>query len=123
MLLGSERSAKSLERLTRRLRKFGAGLVVVSQVVEDFLESPVGNVVIRNCHTKLLLRQEPVAIPAVRKAFGLSAREAEMLGSCEPGCGLVLVGGEHAAFRGAAPTEWLPALTTNALAGDQGAAP
>ncbi len=122
VLLDSERSAKSLERLTRRLRKFGAGLVVVSQVVEDFLESPVGNVVIRNCHTKLLLRQEPVAIPAVRKAFGLSAREAEMLGSCEPGCGLVLVGGEHAAFRGAAPTEWLLALTTNALAEDAGAA-
>ncbi len=121
VLLDSERSAKALERLTRRLRKSGAGLMVLSQVVEDFLGSPVGNVVIRNCHTKLLLRQEEVAVPALREAFGLSTMECDLLLSCDPGCGLILVGGEHAAFRGAAPPQWLAALTTDALVRAPGA--
>ncbi|MHB1499758.1 MAG: VirB4 family type IV secretion system protein [Candidatus Dormibacteria bacterium] len=115
VLLDSERSARALEGLTRRLRKLGAGLVVLSQVVEDFLTSPVGNVIIRNCHTKLLLRQEEVAMPALREAFGLSGVECDLLLSSDPGCGLIMVGGEHAAFRGEAPVEWLPALRTDAL--------
>jgi len=115
VLLSSERSAAALESLTRRLRKLGAGLMVVSQVVEDFLTSPVGNVIIRNCHTKILLRQEEVAIPALRQAFGLSSVESDLLLSCPPGCGLVLVGRERAAFNGAAPPEWVSALTTDPL--------
>ncbi len=119
VLLASAAAATALERLTRRLRKLGAGLMVISQVVEDFLTSPVGNVIIRNCHTKVLLRQEAVAIPAVQKAFDLSEVECELLVSAQPGCGLILVGRERAAFSGAAPPEWLGALGTSALGPEQ----
>jgi hypothetical protein len=117
VLLSSPSGARFLESMARRIRKLGAGLLVVSQVVEDFLNSPVGNVVIRNCHTKLLLRQEPVALPGVRRAFSLSEAECELLRDAEPGCGLVLAGDEHASFRGGAPQAWWPALTTGQLAG------
>jgi hypothetical protein len=113
VLLASPRSAIALESLSRRLRKLGAGLLVISQVVEDFLGSPVGNVVIRNCHTKLLLRQEEVAIPAVRDAFGLSPAECDLLRDADQGSGLVLVGRERAAFSGAAPPAWQAALRTD----------
>jgi hypothetical protein len=116
VLLSSPSGARFLESMARRIRKLGAGLLVVSQVVEDFLNSPVGNVVIRNCHTKLLLRQEPVALPGVRRAFSLSEAECELLRDAEPGCGLVLAGDEHASFRGGAPQAWWPALTTGQLA-------
>lgn len=116
VLLSSPSGAHFLESMARRIRKLGAGLLVVSQVVEDFLNSPVGNVVIRNCHTKLLLRQEPVALPGVRRAFSLSEAECELLRDAEPGCGLVLAGEEHAGFRGGAPQAWWPALTTGQLA-------
>lgn len=112
LLLSAPTSARALERMARRVRKLGAGLLVVSQVVEDFLGSVVGNVIIRNCHTKLLLRQEAVALPAVRRAFGLTPAECDLLRDADPGCGLVLVGGEHAAFRGSAPPEWVEALST-----------
>ena len=118
VLLSSPSGARFLESMARRIRKLGAGLLVVSQVVEDFLNSPVGNVVIRNCHTKLLLRQEPVALPGVRRAFSLSDAECELLRDAEPGCGLVLAGDEHASFRGGAPREWWPALSTGQLAAD-----
>ena len=114
VLLSSARSAVALEGLSRRLRKLGAGLLVVSQVVEDFLNSEVGNVIIRNCHTKLLLRQEEVAIPALRQAFGLSPAECDLLRDAEPGSGLVLVGRERAAFTGSAPPAWHHALSTDA---------
>ena len=115
VLLSSPSGARFLESMARRIRKLGAGLLVVSQVVEDFLNSQVGNVVIRNCHTKLLLRQEPVALPGVRRAFALSEAECDLLRDADPGCGLVLAGDEHAAFRGGAPGAWWPALVTGQL--------
>jgi type IV secretory pathway VirB4 component len=114
VLLSRPRSAAALEALSRRVRKLGAGLVVVSQVVEDFLNSPVGNVIIRNCHTKLLLRQEEVAIPAVRDAFGLSPVECDLLRDADPGSGIAIVGRERAAFRGAVPDPLHQVLCTDA---------
>jgi type IV secretory pathway VirB4 component len=119
VLLASPRSAMALESLSRRLRKLGAGLLVISQVVEDFLGSPVGNVIIRNCHTKLLLRQEEVAIPAVRDAFGLSPAECDLLRDADRGSGLVLVGRERAAFSGSAPPAWQAALRTDVRRGGE----
>ena len=116
VLLARPRSAAALEALSRRVRKLGTGLMVVSQVVEDFLDSPVGNVIVRNCHTKLLLRQEEVAIPAVRDAFGLSRAECDLLRDATPGSGIVIVGRERAAFQGAAPAELHQALCTDARA-------
>lgn len=114
VLLARPGSAAALEALSRRVRKWGGGLMVISQVVEDFLNSPVGNVIVRNCHTKLLLRQEEVAIPAVRQAFGLSPAECDLLRDAAPGAGLVIVGRERAAFQGAAPISWHPVLSTDA---------
>lgn len=114
VLLSRPRSAAALEALSRRVRKLGAGLVVVSQVVEDFLNSAVGNVIIRNCHTKLLLRQEEVAIPAIREAFGLSEVECDLLRDADPGAGIAIVGRERAAFRGAAPGPLHRALCSDA---------
>jgi hypothetical protein len=114
VLLGRPQSAAALEALSRRVRKMGAGLMVISQVVEDFLGSPVGNVIVRNCHTKLLLRQEEVAIPAVRDAFGLSPAECDLLRDATPGSGIVIVGRERAAFQGAAPPELHRVLCTDA---------
>lgn len=114
VLLSRPRSAVALETLSRRVRKLGAGLMVISQVVEDFLNSPVGNVIVRNCHTKLLLRQEEVAIPALRQTFGLSPAECDLLRDADPGSGIVIVGRERAAFQGAAPPELHQVLCTDA---------
>ncbi len=116
ILLARPRSAAALEALSRRVRKLGTGLMVISQVVEDFLNSPVGNVIVRNCHTKLLLRQEEVAIPAVREAFGLSSAECDLLRDASPGTGIVIVGRERAAFQGAAPADLHRVLCTDARA-------
>lgn len=116
VLLSRPRSAAALEALSRRVRKLGAGLMVISQVVEDFLTSPVGNVIVRNCHTKLLLRQEEVAIPAVRETFGLSPAECDLLRDATPGAGIVIVGRERAAFQGVAPPELHQVLCTDARA-------
>jgi hypothetical protein len=114
VLLSRPRSAIALEALSRRVRKLGAGLMVISQVVEDFLNSPVGNVIVRNCHTKLLLRQEEVAIPGLRQTFGLSPAECDLLRDADPGSGIVIVGRERAAFQGAAPPELHQVLCTDA---------
>ncbi len=114
VLLSHPRSAAALEALSRRVRKWGAGIAVVSQVVEDFLNSEVGNVIIRNSHTKLLLRQEAVALPALERAFSLSPAECDLLRQAEPGVGLAIVGNERSAFQGAAPGELHRAICSDA---------
>ncbi len=106
-------SALALEGLSRRLRKHGAGLLVASQVVEDLLGSSAGSVIVRNSHVKLLLRQEPVALPQVTTAFGLSRGAADLLAGADPGCGLALVGRDQAAFRGLASPDLHRWITTH----------
>jgi len=113
VLLRHRPSAVALEGLSRRLRKHGAGLLVISQVVEDLLDSRSGSVIVRNSHLKLLLRQEPVALPQVAAAFGLSRGAADLLQGAAPGCGLVVVGRDQAAFRGLASPQLHRWITTH----------
>ncbi len=113
VLLRHRPSAVALEGMSRRLRKYGAGLLVISQVVEDLLGSPSGSVIVRNSHTKVLLRQEPVALARVSEAFGLSRGAADLLQHAGPGCGLVVVGTDQAAVRGLASPRLHRWITTH----------
>ncbi|HUY97526.1 MAG TPA: DUF87 domain-containing protein [Verrucomicrobiae bacterium] len=113
VLLRHRPSAVALEGMSRRVRKYGAGLLVISQVVEDLLDSPSGNVIMRNSHLKLLLRQEPVALPQVASAFGLSRGAADILEQASPGCGLVVLGADQAAVRGLASPQLHRWITTH----------
>ncbi len=68
--------------MAKSARKHWAGLTVVTQDAGDLLGSPLGQAVVANAATQILLRQAPQTIDALAEAFGLSAGErAYLLGA------------------------------------------
>jgi hypothetical protein len=67
-----------LDRTVRHLRHFGAGLLLLTQSPDDFLQSPSGRSLLRNLSACAFLRLPEVSA-ACRGFFGLSDTEAEWL--------------------------------------------
>ncbi|MFF3667461.1 VirB4 family type IV secretion system protein [Microtetraspora malaysiensis] len=89
LLMKDPEGAKFLLRMAKAARKHWAGLSVVTQDAADLLGSDVGQAIIANSATQILLRQAPQAIDAITDAFRLSDGERQLLLSAEPGTGLL----------------------------------
>src|SRR5207248_123136 len=90
--------ARFLESIVRLARSYGLGLVFITQDVKNVLQDPRGSVIAENVFTTLLLRQSSKSQQQTSQTqqlmaeqFGLSAQEQRMLGSAQPGHGLLLV--------------------------------
>ncbi len=106
-LLMAERSgAEFLFRMAKSARKHWAGLTVVTQDAADLLGSPLGQAVVANAATQILLRQAPQSIDTLTEAFGLSAGERAYLLGASRGQGLLAAGVDRVAFSAlASPAE------------------
>jgi type IV secretory pathway VirB4 component len=103
-LLRDGEGARFLYRLAKAARKRGAGLTVITQDVADLLSSDLGQAVVGNAATQILLRQAPQAIAAVTAAFGLTTGEGRLLLAAQRGEGLLLSGAHRVAFHAVAGT-------------------
>ena len=82
LLMSEPSGAEFLFRMAKSARKHWAGLTVVTQDAGDLLGSPLGQAVVANAATQILLRQAPQSIDTLADAFGLSAGErAYLLGA------------------------------------------
>jgi type IV secretory pathway VirB4 component len=95
LLMREPAGAKFLYRLAKSARKRWCGLTTVTQDAGDLLASELGQSVIANAATQVLLRQAPQAIERIGEAFNLSAGERRYLLSCPTGSGLLLLASEH----------------------------
>ena len=91
LLMREPAGAKFLHRLSKSARKRWCGLTTVTQDAGDLLASELGQSVIANAATQVLLRQAPQAIDRIGEAFHLSAGERRYLLSCPTGSGLLLL--------------------------------
>lgn len=87
--------ARFLFRLAKSARKRWCGLTAISQDAQDLLGSELGQSVVSNSATQILLRQAPQAIEQVGEAFKLSAGERRYLTACPTGRGLLVSGDER----------------------------
>jgi type IV secretory pathway VirB4 component len=101
-LLRDGEGSKFLSRLAKSARKRRAGLAVITQDVGDLLGSDLGQVVIANAATQILLRQAPQAVDVVADVFGLTAGEARLLLGARRGEGLLLSGTHRVSFQAVA---------------------
>ena len=98
--------AEFLFRMAKSARKHWAGLTVVTQDAADLLGSPLGQAVVANAATQILLRQAPQSIDTLAEAFGLSAGERAYLLGAARGQGLLAAGVDRVAFTAlASPAE------------------
>jgi type IV secretory pathway VirB4 component len=95
LLMREPAGAMFLHRLAKSARKRWCGLTTVTQDAGDLLASELGQSVIANAATQVLLRQAPQAIDRIGDAFHLSAGERRYLLSCPTGSGLLLLASER----------------------------
>ncbi|WP_344957623.1 VirB4 family type IV secretion system protein [Actinomadura miaoliensis] len=106
LLMRQPDGAKFLFRLAKSARKYWCGLAVVTQDAADLLSTQLGQAVVANATTQVLLRQAPQAIDTVGDAFNLSAGERQFLLACSRGEGLLAAGAHRVAFQAiASPAE------------------
>jgi type IV secretory pathway VirB4 component len=106
LLMQQPEGARWLFRLAKSARKYWTGLTVITQDAADVLGSPLGQAVVTNAATQILMRQAPQAITQVTEAFGLSAGEQAFLLSAGRGQALLAAGSSRAGFEAvASPAE------------------
>ncbi|WP_239151536.1 VirB4 family type IV secretion system protein, partial [Virgisporangium aurantiacum] len=98
-LLKDGEGAKFLYRLAKAARKRRAGVAVVTQDAADLLGSDLGQAVIANAATQILMRQAPQAIDRITATFALTGGEARMLLAAGRGQALLLAGSHRVAFQ------------------------
>ncbi|GLL03711.1 VirB4 family type IV secretion system protein [Dactylosporangium matsuzakiense] len=98
-LLREGEGAKFLYRLAKAARKRRAGVAVVTQDAADLLGSDLGQAVIANAATQILMRQAPQAIELITETFALTAGEAQLLLAAGRGEALLLAGSHRVAFQ------------------------
>jgi len=95
LLMRQPDGAAFLFRLAKSARKHWAGLTVVTQDAADLLGCELGQAVVANAATQILLRQAPQAIDTITTAFHLSDGERAFLLAADRGQALLLAGGAH----------------------------
>jgi len=122
LLMRDGEGARFLFRMSKAARKRNAGLTVVTQDAVDVLGTDLGQAVVSNAATQILLKQAPQAIDAVGDAFGLTAGERRLLLAARTGTGLLISGTNRTSFEAvSSPAEH--ALATNLLDFDNSEAP
>ena len=96
LLMRDPAGARFLFKMAKAARKHWCGLTVVTQDAADLLSTDLGQAVVANAATQVLLRQAPQAIEAVGDAFALSEGERAFLLSARRGEGLLCAGASGA---------------------------
>ncbi|MFF4894410.1 VirB4 family type IV secretion system protein [Micromonospora chersina] len=113
LLMRDGGGARFLFRMSKAARKRHAGLTVITQDVADVLGTDLGQAVVANAATQVLLKQAPQAIDAVGEAFGLTAGEQRLLLAARVGTGLLISGTNRTSFEAvASPAEHRLCTTT-----------
>ncbi len=100
LLMRDPAGASFLFRMAKAARKYATGLTVITQDAADLLGTDLGQAVVANAATQVLMRQAPQAIDVIAEAFGLSAGERQILLTASQGRGLLLAGGsDRVAFQ------------------------
>ncbi len=113
LLMREPDGAKFLHRLAKSARKHWCGLTVVTQDAADVLGSDLGQAVVANASTQILMRQAPQAIDQVAEAFRLSDGERQFLLSAERGQALLAAGSQRVGFQAIASPAEHRLITTN----------
>lgn len=113
IMMRHEDSAKFIQGLAKRARKYYLGLSVITQDAEDFLDSPYGKAIISNSSLQMLLKQSPASIDLITEVFQLTEGEKYMLLECDVGDGLFFAGHNHIAIKIIASYTENQLITTN----------
>lgn len=105
--------AQFLFRLAKSARKYWCGLTVVTQDAADLLGTELGQAIVANAATQILLRQSPQSIERLGDAFRLSDGEKSFLLTADKGQGIIAAGRQRVAFQALASDAEHQLINTN----------
>ncbi|MFB6226086.1 MAG: VirB4-like conjugal transfer ATPase, CD1110 family [Candidatus Paceibacteria bacterium] len=108
-----EESAKFIFSLVKRARKYYLGVTMITQDVNDFLNSQYGQAIVTNSSLNLLMKQDPSAIDNIQETFMLTEGEKYLLLESDVGEGIFFAGRKHAAIKVVASYTEDQLVTTN----------
>jgi len=109
--MGMPIAAKFLDTVSRMGRKRNVMFVILTQRPEDILQG-VGRGILENSATKIIMKQNEIAAPLVKEAFGLSETEEEMVQNFEPGDAILISENVHVSLHFYATEEEYKLFTT-----------
>ena len=89
-VLSAGEQAEYVLKIVKTCRKFNLGLVMITQDVEDVLNSRAGRAVLTNTATKLLLKQDVSVIEQIVEQFSLNSAEQRFLSIATMGRALLI---------------------------------
>lgn len=92
LLTQQESSAKFLQQIWKRARKWGGVPTGITQNVEDLLISPAARGIINNCDFVAMLNQSPLDRQELSKMLNISEANQEYITNADPGQGLLYTG-------------------------------
>jgi len=95
LLLQYPQAAERIFEIVKTSRKYNMSFIIITQEVNDLLNSPAGNSVLANTAWKLLMRQDPSVIDSVSKTFKLNYGETMLLMNATPGEGVLMAYNNH----------------------------
>lgn len=113
LVMKYEDSAQFVNSLVKRARKYYLGVTVISQDVEDFLNSQYGRSILNNSTMQILLKQSSTTIEKIAEAFNLTDGEKYLLLEAGVGEGLFFAGQNHVAIQIIASNTEDQIITTN----------
>lgn len=105
LLLQNELSAKFLQMIWKRARKWGGAPTGITQNVEDLLNSHEGRTILNTSEFVMLLSQSPMDRAQLADMFNLSETEQEHINHQGAGHGLLIIGGKVIPFHDEFPTD------------------
>ena len=123
MMLRDGAAANWMFKMAKAARKRNAGLAVITQDAADVLGTELGQAVVANAATQVLMRQAPQAIDVVAEAFGLTAEERHLLLQARPGEALLVAGSHRVRYQVVASAEELSLALTSGQPTDPAPAP
>jgi conjugal transfer ATP-binding protein TraC len=113
LLLQDEESARFVEEMVRRARKYYLAVSIISQQANDFLENKHGRTIASQSALRILLKQDSTTIKNVASVFNLSEYEQKYLLKCNRGDALIIADQNHAAVHITASKAEYPLITTD----------
>ena len=112
LLLQHPQAAERIFEIVKTSRKYNMSFILITQEVNDLLNSQAGNSVLANTSWKLLLRQDPSVIDTITKTFKLNYSETMLLMSAQAGEGILMACDNHAPLKVIASKQEYDIVTT-----------
>lgn len=92
LLTKTETSAKFLQEIFKRIRKWSGIITGITQNVQDMLESNEARTIISNCEFVIMLNQSAIDRQELSAMFGISSAQQQYITDSDAGCGLMYTG-------------------------------